>query len=321
MKMNSRKLALPLLVALACVALAAIPAWGSAAPKQGTTGKPASKPLRITSVAVAGKAGPLTLKVRANVHAEVELKVNGHKVTHPFESISETVQQIELRSADGLHAGANKLRLRSVRAGVVSTAARTVSVPGWALLADAGEDTSTYVDTHTRVGAQPALRAGSDAQVKYTWKVVAAPRGAKTRLIGHGKAEPLLKADDPGDYVLQEEANPSTPDVPTSYDQVSVPVASDVPPIGLKLNTDKGGKIGIGDETFGSLGSNGVGYAIVQRTTGAVVGSGHVDDNSGGMGTLNSLADQYTNNGNYMRYLMILGSNGISWARSPPSRA
>jgi hypothetical protein len=312
MNMNSRKLALPLLVALACVALAAIPAWGSAAPKQGGSGNAATTPLRITSVAVAGKAGPLTLKVRANVQAQVELKVNGHKVAHPFESTSETSQQIELRSTDGLHAGVNKLRLRSVRAGVVSSAARTVRVPAWALLADAGEDTSTYVDTHTRVGAQPALRAGGDGQVKYTWKVVDAPRGAKTRLIGQGATEPLLKADDPGDYVLQEEANPSTPDVPTSYDQVSVPVAADVPPIGLKLNTDKGGKIGIGDETFGSLGSNGVGYAIVQRTTGTVVSSGHVDDNGGGMGTLNSLADQYTNNGNYMRYLMILGSNGIS---------
>jgi hypothetical protein len=312
MKMNSRKLALPLFVALACVALAAIPAWGSAAPKQGGSGKSASKPLRITSVAVAGKTGPLTLKVGANVHTEVELKVNGHKVGHPFESTSEKSQQIELRATDGLHAGANKLRLRSVRAGAVSTAARTVSVPGWALLADAGEDTSTYIDTHTRVGAQPALRGGGDDQVKYTWKVVAAPRGAKTRLIGHGKAEPLLNADEPGEYVLQEEADPSTPDVPNSYDQVSVPVAADVPPIGLKLNTDQGGKIGIGDETFGSLGSNGIGYAIVQRTTGNVVNSGHVDDNSGGMGTLNSLADQYTNNGNFMRYLMILGSNGIS---------
>jgi hypothetical protein len=312
MTMNSRKLALPLLVALACVALAAIPAWGSAAPKQPNSGKAATTPLRITAVDVAGKAGPLTLKVRANVHAEVELKVNGHKVTHPFESTSETTQQIELRSTDGLHAGANKLSLRSVRSGVVSTASRTVKVPAWALLADAGEDTATYVDTHTRVGAQPPLGAGGDGQVKYTWTVVDAPRGAKTRLIGQGATEPVLKADEPGDYVLQEEANPSTPDVPTSYDQVSVPVATDVPPIGLKLNTDKSGRIGIGDESFGSLGANGVGYAILQRTTGEVVSSGHVDDNAGGMNTLSSLADQYTNNGNYMRYLMILGSNGIS---------
>jgi hypothetical protein len=310
--MNSRKLALPLLVALACVALAAIPAWGSAAPKQKHPGKSATTPLRITAVAVGTKAGPLTLKVRANVHAQVELKVNGHKVRHPFQSTSETTQQIELRSSDGLRAGPNKLRLRSVRAGVVSTAARTVGVPRWALLANAGEDTSTYVDTHTRLGIQPPLGAGARPAVNYRWKVVQAPRGAKTKLVGHGKAQPLLRASEPGTYVLQEAADPTTPGEPTSYDQVSVPVAADVPPIGLKFDANRNGQIGIGDQGFGTVGTSGVGYAILERTTGAVLSSGHVDDNGVGMDTLNALADQYGNSANYMRFLLILsGSHGI----------
>ncbi|HEX4730067.1 MAG TPA: hypothetical protein VH299_02300 [Solirubrobacterales bacterium] len=311
--MNSRKLALPLLVAFACVALAAIPAWGSAAPKHKGSDQTATAPLRITSVAVGTKTGPLTVKVRANVHAQVELKVNGHKVSHPFESTSETVQRIELSATDGLRPGANKLRLQAIRAGVVSTATRTVRVPGWALLADAGEDTSTYVDTHTRLGTQPLLGAAGGAKVKYTWKVADGPRGAKTKLVGQGKAEPLLKATEPGTYVLQEEANPSTPGEPTSYDQVSVPVAADVPPIGLKLDTNRNGQIGIGDQGFGSLGSTGMAYAIFERTTGTVVESGHVDDSSAGMSTLNSLADRYGTGGNYMRYLIILsGNKGVS---------
>lgn len=67
--------------------------------------------------------------------------------------------------------------------------------------------------------------------------------------------------------MLQEAADPATPGEPTSYDQVSVPVAADVPPIGLKLDTNKNGQIGIGDEGFGSLGSTGMAYAIVERTT------------------------------------------------------
>ncbi|MBS1676008.1 MAG: hypothetical protein JST08_01360 [Actinobacteria bacterium] len=310
--MNSRKLVLPLLVAVACVALASIPAWGSAAPKHKASGKAATKPLRIASVAVGTKAGPLTLKVRANVHAQVELKVNGQKVRHPFQSTSEALQQIELRTTDGLRAGPNRLRLRAVRAGVVSTAVRTVTVPRWALRADAGEDSSTYVDTHTRLGTRPPLGAAR-AQVKYTWKVIRGPRGAQAKLVGHGKAQPLLRASEAGTYVLQEEVDPATPGEPTSYDQVSVPVAADVPPIGLKFDADRNGQIGIGDKGFGSLGTSGLGYAIVERTTGVVVGSGHADDSGGGMGTLNSLADKYGNSANFMRYLMILsGSHGIS---------
>ena len=132
--------------------------------------------------------------MRADVHAQVELKVNGQKVRHPFESTSETAQQIELSGTDGLHPGANKLRLRSTRAGVVSTATRTVRVPGWALLADAGEDTSTYVDTHTQLGTPPLLGVAGGAKVKYTWKVIDGPRGATTKLVGRGKTEPLLKS-------------------------------------------------------------------------------------------------------------------------------
>lgn len=115
---------------------------------------------QIASVAVGTEAGPLVLKVRASVHAQVELKVNGQKVRHPFESTSAKVQQTELRARDGLRASANTLRLRSTRAAVVSIASCTVKVPGWALLANAGSDSAAYVGTHIRLGTQPLPTAG-----------------------------------------------------------------------------------------------------------------------------------------------------------------
>ena len=315
--MNSRKLALPLLVALACVALAVVPTWGAAAPKhQGSNDTKAAAPLRVTSIAVGTKAGPLVVTVRANVHAQVELTVNGQQVHHPFESTGEMVQRIELRSSDGLRAGANKLKLRATRAGVVSTASRTVNVPAWALLANAGADTQAYVGSHTRLGTPTLPTAGRGGGVRYSWRVVQRPRGAKAKLVGRRRARPLLRAGDPGTYVLQEEVDPATPGVPTSYDQVTVPVAADVPPIGLALDTDKSDKITIGGEGFGTIGSEGVAYAIVERTTGNVVESGHASDSDVGMATLNTLADRYGGGGNYMRYLMILsGHRGITKTR------
>jgi hypothetical protein len=311
--MNARKLFLPLLVALGCVALAALPAWGVAATHKHKSGNHPAAPLRIESIKVGSKAGPLVLAVRANVHATVTLKVNGKRVRHSFESIGENVQRIELRSTDGLRAGSNKLRLRSTRAGAVSTAARNVRVPRWALLANAGGDTATYVDTHTRVGTPPppgAARGGVD----YSWKVVRKPRGATTSLADDGDPQPLLRADDPGTYVLQEEANPTTPGEPTAFDQVNVPVAADVPPSGLTLDTDKDNAISIGGQSYGKVNDNGIGYAIVERTTGAVVKSGDVGLDMTGVGALSALADEYgagSGSTNFMHYLMILtGGSG-----------
>jgi hypothetical protein len=293
--MNARKLISPLVVALA---LAATPSLAGAA-----------APLRIESVAVGTKAGPLVLQVGAGVHADVALTVNGKKVDHPFEAVGPRSQRIELRSTDNLHAGPDKLRLRATGAGGTRTASRTVEVPGWALLADAGGDTPTYVDTHTRLGAAP-LPADSRDRVDYTWKVVAAPRGAKVRLVGHGKAEPVLRAAEPGTYVLQEEANPEAPGVPTSYDRVSVPVAADVPPIGLALDTDAGGQIAIGGERYGFVGQTGMAYAVVERTTGTVVDSGHVNGDPSGVAALDQLVGKYDDPNSYMRYLLIVSGRG-----------
>jgi hypothetical protein len=322
--MNSRKLALPLLVALASVALALVPAWGAAAPHhQGSKGGgKASTPLQIAAVAVGTKAGPLTLTVRANVHAQVELTVNGHRVHHPFESTSVDTQRIELRSTDGLRAGANKLKLRATRAGVVSTAARTVKVPSWALLANAGTDSVAYVGGHIRVGAPAPLGAGpGGGKVKYTWRVVRKPSGAKAKLLGRSKAQPLLQAGDPGTYVLQEEVDPETPGVPTSYDQVTVPVAADVPPIGLTLDTDKDGKIAIAGEGTATVGDNGVGYAVVERTTGIVKAQGHVDNSAAGVSELTKVANAWgadRNSPNFMRFLLILsGHSGVGQDQLP----
>jgi hypothetical protein len=313
--MNARKLFLPLLVALGCVALAALPTWGVAATHKHRSAKHPEAPLRIESIKVASKAGPLVLAVRANIHATVALTVNGKKVRHPFESINENVKQIDLRSTDGLRAGSNKLRLRSTRAGAVSTATRNVRVPGWALLANAGSDTATYVDTHTAVGTPP-LPGAAPGGVDYSWRVVQKPRGANASLVDDGEPQPLLRADDPGTYVLQEEANPSTPGEPTAYDQVNVPVAADVPPSGLTLNTDKDNAISIGGQSYGKVSDDRIGYAIVERTTGVVVKSGDVGLDMTGIAALSTLADKYgagDGSTNFMHYLMILsGGTGQS---------
>ena len=240
--MNARKLILPVLVALACVGLGVASLPAAAAPKQGSEqrqGKP--KALKIAALQAATKAGPLLVRVRAGIHSQVWMTVNGKPVRHPFEPAGPKAQQIELRSVDGLRAGQNQLRIRARRAGVVSVAKRRVAVPAWALRADAGEDTDTIAPLHAQVGTAPAP-GSAGAELRYRWRIVKRPHGGKAKLVGRGEPQSVLRAKKPGPYVLQMAADPTAPGAPTSFDRVTVTVVPNDPPLGVALNTigDKG---------------------------------------------------------------------------------
>jgi hypothetical protein len=337
--MNARRITLPLLVALACVglALAGLPtagaAPGPAKPGGSKSHKAKPKRLRIDALTVATKAGPLTVRVAAGVKSRVHMKVNGSRAATPFEMAGKHVQEVELRASDGLRAGANKLRIEAVGAGVRRVARRTVKVPAWALAADAGEDSDTFEHVHVRVGTPAPLGAGPGSGRTYHWRIVEWPRGAAATLRGTGAAEPLLLAKKAGTYVLQLEADPDEEggeegdeegqeeggdgkeeggSEPTSYDQVTVPVVPDDPPIGAALNTigPNGGIQIAGAES--ASGNGGTAYAILERTTRAVVDSGRVANDAPGIAKLARLADTYGSGSNYMKYLMIMsGTHGV----------
>ena len=311
--MNPRKLALPLLVALACIGAGATVLPAAAATRQPAPRHRAkAKKLRVDSIRVGTKAGPLVLRVAADVQTEVGMTVNGKRVRTPFELAGSKAQVIELRSADGLHAGPNKLQIRATRAGVVSKATRTVKVPGWALLAEAGEDVGSYAHIHAGVGAPPAPGANAAGSVDYRWSIADAPKGADATVTDAGDPEAELRTQDPGTYVLQEEANPEADGVPTSFEQVTVSVAPKDPPIGAPINTlDAKGAIVIAGQSYGGT-TTGSSFVVLERTTRNVVESGIVNNDIVGMNKLNEVANRYGAGGNYMRYLMIVsGSKGV----------
>ncbi|HWH19290.1 MAG TPA: hypothetical protein VN671_02055, partial [Solirubrobacterales bacterium] len=132
-------------LALVCVAAAVLPAWAAPAPSPRGA-------LTIESVRVGTADGPLSLRVRANVHTTVELRVNGEQVDEPFEIDGKDAQEIQLQAGDGLVAGVNHLQLRASRAGGSVTVRRAVTVPQSALFADAGADATVTVDSHVRLG-------------------------------------------------------------------------------------------------------------------------------------------------------------------------
>lgn len=303
--MNARKLLIPLLVALACVGVGI----ASASAAAGKSPKPAhkSKKLRIDALTVGSKAGPLTVRVVAGVKSKVWMTVNGKRVRHSFEPAGPKAKQIELRSTDGLRPGPNKLRIEARLAGVDSVATRTVKVPGWALLADAGVNAETIVHAHAQVGTAPppgAGRGGSD--LDYSWHIAERPPGAKASLVGRRTAQPQLRAKKPGDYVLQLTAEPEEADEPDSFDQVTVSVVPNDPPIGVPIDTlDANGAISIGGQAYGAN-QGGSAYVVLERTSRAVVEAGTVDNDAAGIAKLLDLANKYGSDATYMKYLMIV---------------
>lgn len=293
---NLKKLSLALLAALACVGLASLPALAA---KKGK----GAKPLRVESVAVATKSGPLTLRVRASVHAEVAVWVNGRRVRHSFQQEGRHSQEIELRAADGLRAGPNRLRLRARSHGEVAAARRTVRVPRRALLVDAGPDAGAAIRVHSQLGTVPPL-GGATPTVDYTWRIVSHSKGGSAKLLDRHAPRPLLRAQTPGTFVLEVEADPEGPPGP-AFDSVTVAASPNDPPIGVPIDTLTGNGISVGGASYGNSG-DGLSYAILQRTTRAVVESGYVGRDAAGLQKLNDLAARYGEGGNYMRYLMIV---------------
>jgi hypothetical protein len=295
-----------LLIALACVGVGI----ASASAATGKTPKPVhhgSKQLRIDALAVGTKEGPLTVRVAAGIESKVSMTVNGKRVRHSFEPAGPKAEQIELRATDGLRPGPDKLRIEARLGGVDRFATRTVTVPRSDLLADAGADTEATVDTRARVGVAPAPdadRAGSG--LDYSWHIAARPRGAKASLVGGHTAEPRLQAKKPGTYVLQLKAEPEEAGEPDSFDQVTVSVVPNDPPIGVPIDTlDGNGAISIGGQTYGAN-QGGSAYVVLERTTRAVVDSGTVSNDDAGIGKLLDLADKYGSAATYMQYLMIV---------------
>lgn len=311
--MKTRKLALALILALGCVWLAGLPAW--AAGKGG-------RQLEVEALRVATKAGPLTVRVRAAVSAHVTIRVNGKRARHPFQFAGKHAQRIELRATDGLRPGVNRLRIRAVRHGRVYTARRSVRVPRIALLAKAGADAGAIVRARSRVGhGAPALASGD---VDYRWRIAERPLRSRASLRGRDQRRPVLRAHSPGAYVLQLVADPAGAG-PSSYDQVTVRVAPDDPPIGVPIETidKRTGAISVGGESFGP---GAVSYVVLDRETRmpaeeldgsgkpSIVG-GAVSRDADGIAKLTRIAETWGagGSGRTMGYLMIVsGRSGIA---------
>ena len=293
--MKLRTILLALLASLGCVALAGLPA---AAGAHARPSKPGRK-LRITSVKVGSRVGPLIVRVHSTGTKRFQLRVNGRRVPDAFYFSGAHTQVTEPR-ADALRPGTDKLQITGPGG---ARATRKVHVPGRFLTVEAGADLATSAKMKTTIGAPPAA-TGAPADTRYDWTIVSEPNEAKATLDDADGARPTLDPETPGTYVLQLEADPGS--APPVFDQVQVGVDLSAPPIGVPINTSdasKNGAIVIGGQVLGGN-DGGIAYAVLQRTTGATLASGSVSSDTAGITQLQRIADEKGTTKN--TYLMII---------------
>lgn len=276
-----------------------------------------SDSLSIGPVRVGSKVAPLVLPVSAGRDAELSLRVNGHPVHDAFHFVGHRLHLAELSSTDGLDPGSNTVRVRALTGAGTATAARRVRVPRSALFADAGPEKGTTVAAVSQVGAEPA-GPGAIPGVHRKWRVLKRPDGAHFTLQHRHASQPLLRASTPGTYVLQLttrlQGRPQA-----SYDTVTVPVSPPDPPIGAPIDSLDAatGAIVIDGKSYGASSDvSHLAYAVLERTTRAVVASGDVAADDAGIAKLAGLADTYGKDDNLQRYIMIVsGRHGVPAAQ------
>lgn len=302
--MSSKKLSPVVGIAFVCIVLLCLPGVAGAA--TGTAQK-----LRINSIAVGSKKGPLTVRVHAGVHAAVTIWIDGRRARQPFEFAGRHVQSVSLRSTDGLHQGVDRIRIRAAYGSKAYEARRTVRIPAWALLADAGENVGSAPHAKLRVGT---ATVGGKSNLRYSWSIARRPGSrAKATLSDGNRAQPIFHARTPGTYVLQLKVAQDDGGSP-SYDQVVVPVAPTDPPIGAPIDTltEKDNAISIAGQSYDGGNCQCTSYVLLERSTRALVEHGRVENNAAGMKKLNELAETYGAGSNFMHYLLVLsGPKGV----------
>jgi len=181
------------------------------------------------------------------------------------------------------------------------------------MIADAGRDPSATVGEPVTVGTETNPPGVAKPRAP-GWRIVSAPDGSGASLARPRSLTPELVPDLPGTYVLRLVLARGGG---TARDTVAVTARPPDPPIGVSLETLSGAADGAiridGAGVKDTTDRNGVFVAVLERTTRAIVESGTVPRQGGGIAQLKSIAAKWGGDAHNDRYLMIVsGPSGWS---------
>jgi hypothetical protein len=171
----------------------------------------AGTPTPDPAAALATAAVPVTITSKTPTIAR--LTVNGHRVRDLHARQATRRHTWIVSAGDGLHVGANAFSVESYgRDGRHATKRWTVRRGAALPLADAGPSERTVTAGKTlRLDASASRATRRGAKLRYRWRIVSAPKGAKPVLRNATAVKPTFKPDVPGVYRLALSATHVTP--------------------------------------------------------------------------------------------------------------
>jgi hypothetical protein len=262
----------------------------------------------VRSTAVGGHAAPVTVTVHTSRTAEVRVTVNGHLVRDAFGRAGTTRRVAHLARRNGLRAGKNRLVITATtEAGRRDVDVRTVRLRATRLLADAGRDRTMVVGRAARIGQSAPTGARGVAPKRYRWRVVRAPKGARTALRGATRARPSFSPKKRGTYTLRLTTTARSGAV--AHDSLQLYALPDDPPTGVRIQTLAGGsgpQIVVDGRGLPDVSDpNGIHIAVLERRTRAVVEVGTAPDT----GVIRRIATNWAAKGDYL--VVVSGTRGI----------
>jgi hypothetical protein len=216
-------------------------------------------------------AGSVPLRVRvARNGIKVRATLNGRPVAGAIAGAGR-VRTGVLRADHGLRFGVNVLKLTAVdEGGAFEVERRTIVVPRTEPIPAVGLDRQAKLGRLLRLDGRRTKAARAGDVLRYSWRMVQAPKGTKAKLRGAETATPRLVPDRSGRYRIRLTVTETPgkgagaagiPQQPASSSAtLAVTAVPDVPPVGVPITT-----------LAGSVGNLGValGAPINQTYTGA----------------------------------------------------
>ena len=166
--------------------------------------------------------------------------LNRRYVHRVFTSANLRSRVARLDPDDGVRYGRNTLTVLTYRAnGSYARHVRRFRVRRTRPLAAAGRAKIVQVGRAVRLDGRKSLKTRKSARLRYRWRVVRKPGGAKPKLLRATSSRPLLVPDRNGTYVLRLTVRERGRRL-ASTDNVTISGKPDDPPIGVTIDTIPG---------------------------------------------------------------------------------
>lgn len=257
--------------------------------------------------------------------ATLRAELNGRRLRWPGTPWLTRSHGLRLGADDGLHFGANRLRVFALRPnGTFDVERRLVRVPRTRPLPSAGRDRRVAAGSGLGLDASRSRQAHRGARLRYSWRLIQKPRRSRAQLRRAGTVRPRLRTDVAGAYrarltVTETRRGPDGRRVSrSSSDVVTVSAVEDLPPIGMAVETidwnggdseetiDTGIRLGSKTYWLGMPQGNSVQAIVLDRGTLEVL---YAAAYAGSQSDAEKLADQVQRYGN--RALVLIANPGV----------